>query len=249
MKLRTENINGLTCHVADGLADGVKPRLVVVLCHGYGAPGTDLVPLGQMLLRQPKMAGTIQFLFPEAPLTLEALGMPDGRAWWPIDMRRLQMAAALGNFRDLRKDCPAELSVSRELLLGLLREWSAKSGVPLNHFVLGGFSQGSMLATDVTLQLDENPAGLVILSGTLLNEDVWRERAPYHKTLRVLHSHGTNDPILPFSAAGWLRDLLNQAGADVEFLPFSGGHEIPNTVLDRFGTFLRETMDDGRGVV
>lgn len=246
MHLTTETICGLNCHVADALADGTSPRCIVVLCHGYGAPGTDLVPLGQMLLRQPKMAASVQFLFPEAPLTLEDLGMPDGRAWWPIDMMRLQMAAALGTFRELRKDCPVELPAAREMLLGLIRSWSDRTGVPVNRFVLGGFSQGSMLATDVTLQLDENPAGLVILSGTLLNEDVWRDRAPRHKTLRVLQSHGTHDPILPLATAVSLRDLLNQAGADVEFLQFAGGHEIPHMVLDRFGTFLRESIGDGR---
>ena len=246
MNLSTETIGGVTCHIADGVADGTGPKLVVVLCHGFGAPGTDLVPLGQMLLRQPRLSGSVQFLFPEAPLRLEEMGMPEGRAWWPIDMRRLQMAAALGTFRDLSKDCPAELPAAREKLLGLIRNWSARTSVPLTRFVLGGFSQGAMLATDVTLQLDENPAGLVVLSGTMLNEDVWRERASHHKTLRVLQSHGTHDPILPFPAAGWLRDMLTHAGVDVEFLSFAGGHEIPHAVLDRFGTFLRETMGDGR---
>jgi phospholipase/carboxylesterase len=246
MNLSTETLSGLTCHVADALVAGTRPRSVVVLCHGYGAPGTDLVPLGQMLLRQPKMAGVVQFIFPEAPISLESQGMPEGRAWWPLDMRRLQMAAALGTFRDLRKDCPPDLPAAREMLLGLIRLWSERTGVPVSRFLLGGFSQGSMLATDVALHLDENPAGLVVLSGTLLNEDVWRERAAHHRALRVLQSHGTNDPVLPFAAAGWLRDMLNHAGADVEFLQFAGGHEIPHTVLDRFGTFLRETMGDGR---
>lgn len=246
MSFSTDSICGLNCHVVDGLVQGTSPRCVVVLCHGYGAPGTDLVPLGQMLLRHPKIAASVQFLFPEAPLSLAEMGMPDGRAWWPIDMLRLQMAAALGTFRELRKDCPPELPAARESLKGLIQNWSERTGVPLNRFVLGGFSQGSMLATDVTLQLDENPAGLVVLSGTLLNEDVWRERASHHKLLRVLQSHGTEDPILPFSAAGSLRDMLNHAGADVEFLQFAGGHEIPHTVLDRFGTFLREVMGDGR---
>jgi phospholipase/carboxylesterase len=246
MKVRTETIQGLTCHVVDALPEGTVPRCVVVLCHGYGAPGTDLVPLSQLYLHQPKLAGAVQFLFPEAPLSLEDLGLPDGRAWWPIDMRRLQMAAALGTFRELRKDCPPELLVSRKLLLGLIQDWSAKVGVPLSQFILGGFSQGSMLATDVTLQLDENPAGLVILSGTLLNEEEWRKRATLHRTLHVLQSHGTNDPVLPFEAAGMLRDLLNQAGADVEFLSFSGGHEIPNKILDRLSTFLSEATFDHR---
>ncbi len=246
MKLHTENINGLTCHIVDSLAAGVTPRTVVVLCHGYGAPGTDLVPLGQMLLRQPKLSGSVQFLFPEAPLSLEDLGLYDGRAWWPIDMRRLQMAVALGSFRDLRKDCPPELPAAREMLLGLIRNWSERMGVPLDRFVLGGFSQGAMLATDVTLHLDKNPAGLVVLSGTLLNEDVWRERIAHHKSLRVIQSHGTEDQILPFDAAGLLRDLLHQSGADVDFLPFAGGHEIPTDVLNRLAVFLRETTGDGR---
>ncbi|WP_010582990.1 alpha/beta hydrolase [Schlesneria paludicola] len=239
MKLTTEHVNGLTCHVADRLEHGTNPDAVVILCHGYGASGTDLVSIGQMLLKHSKLT-SVQFLFPEAPLSLEDLGMPDGRAWWPIDMRRLQMAAALGSFRDLRNDNPPHMAVAREMLVGLIRQWSERTGVPLSRFVLGGFSQGSMLATDVTLQLDENPAGLVVLSGTLLNEEVWRVRAAHHKLLRVFQSHGSNDPILPFAAAGWLRDLLNQAGADVEFLPFSGGHEIPLEVLQRVAVFLNE---------
>ena len=244
MKIRTETIHGLRCHIAYALPENTVPRAVVVLCHGYGAPGTDLVPLGQMLLRQPGVASSAQFLFPEAPLSLESLGLPDGRAWWHIDMRRLQMSVALGKFRELSDDCPENLPVAREMLQGLIESWSQKTGVPVSRFVLGGFSQGAMLATEVTLQLDENPGGLVIMSGTLINQNVWRDRASHHKMLRVLQSHGTNDPILPFAAAGWLRDLLNQAGADVEFLPFSGGHEIPMTVLDRLESFLQEGIKD-----
>jgi len=109
MKLQSHVISGLKCRIADELDEGVQPRVVVVLCHGFGAPGTDLVPLGQMLLRQPKLSGSVQFVFPEAPLSLESQGMPEGRAWWSIDMHRLQMAVALGNFRDLSKDSPPEL--------------------------------------------------------------------------------------------------------------------------------------------
>ena len=246
MNRRTERISGLTCHIVDELARDAKPRTIVVLCHGFGAPGTDLVPIGEKLLQQPKLSGSVQFLFPEAPLSLEELGIPDGRAWWSIDMRRLQMAVASGSFRDLRKECPPELPAAREKLLGLIRTWSERTKVPISRFVLGGFSQGSMLATDVTLQLDENPAGLVILSGTLQNEEVWKERVALHKTLRVLQSHGTHDPVLPFAAAGWLRDLLNHGGADVEFIQFSGGHEIPYEVFTRLEAFLRDANGDGR---
>ena len=59
---------------------------VVVLLHGFGAPGDDLASLWRVL-RAP--TGT-RFVFPEAPLSLEAMGMPGARAWWMIDMMRLQ---------------------------------------------------------------------------------------------------------------------------------------------------------------
>lgn len=156
------------------------------------------------------------------------------------------MAVATGTFRELRSECPPQLPSSREKLTGLIQQWSERSGVPISRFVLGGFSQGAMLTTDVTLHLDENPAGLVLLSGTVQNEAAWKERAPKHKMLRVFQSHGTDDPILPFMAAGWLRDLLNQGGADVEFVQFPGGHEIPFEVLTRLGAFLRDANGDGR---
>jgi phospholipase/carboxylesterase len=246
MNYHKEKISDLTCHILDDLPEGSSPRAVVILCHGYGAPGTDLVQIGQVLLEQPKLSGTVQFIFPEAPLSLEDIGYYDARAWWSIDMRRLQMAVALGTFDELRKDCPKELPAARGKLLGLIREWSKRSNVPISQFLLGGFSQGSMLATDVTLQLDENPGGLIILSGTLINEDVWTERMKHHKMLRTFQSHGTDDPILPFTAAGWLRDTLNRGGADVDFLSFHGGHEIPYAVMSRLESFIKEVVGDGR---
>jgi phospholipase/carboxylesterase len=246
MTQRTEKISGLKCHIIDNLAEGTDPRAVVILCHGYGAPGTDLVPIGTELLKHPKLSGAVQFIFPEAPLSLDEIGLYGGRAWWPIDMMRLQMAVALGTFRDLRKDCPDELPAAREKMLGLVREWSKRSKLPISQFVLGGFSQGSMLATDVSLQLDENPAGLVILSGTLICEDTWTERAPHHKRLRAFQSHGMQDPLLPFAGAEWLKALLQRAGADVEFHPFHGGHEIPYAVMDRLCSFIKEAAGDGR---
>jgi phospholipase/carboxylesterase len=83
MGVRTETIGGLRCRTVDALPEQTQPKLIVVLCHGYGAPGTDLVPFGPELLEHsPSLAERVQFLFPEAPLSLEELGMPEGRAWW-----------------------------------------------------------------------------------------------------------------------------------------------------------------------
>jgi phospholipase/carboxylesterase len=106
------------------------------------------------------------------------------------------------------------------------------------RLVLGGFSQGAMLATDITLRDPRPLAGLVILSGTLLAEDVWRPLMPARKGLRVFQSHGTSDPILPYVIAERLRDALAAAGLDVAFQSFDDGHGIPPDVLRGLSSFL-----------
>jgi phospholipase/carboxylesterase len=96
-----------------------------------------------------------------------------------------------------------------------------------------------MLATDVALRLKKPPAGLCILSGALINEDQWRPLATERGSLVVLQSHGKSDAILPFPLAGALREMLAQAGAEVDFLAFDGDHEIPLEVLHRLAYFIR----------
>ena len=239
MKRQIETIGRLKCRLIDDLPEGKTPSLVVVLCHGYGASGADLVPIGEELLDQfPNLRATVLFVFPEAPLSLDADGIPDGRAWWPIDLMRLQMAAATGQFRNLQRDRPEAMVDSRNRLIETLHYLSQRWGLRLSQFVLGGFSQGAMLSVDSSLALPENTAGVVAMSGSLMNETEWLERAPNHRGLRVLQSHGTADPLLPFDAAERLRDLLTAAGAVVEFVPFQGGHQIPYEVFTGVGAFL-----------
>ena len=246
VKTRIEKIGRLKCRVVDNLPDETNPELVVVLCHGYGASGSDLVPIGEELLDQsPSLHGRVQFVFPEAPLSLDDLGLPGGRAWWPIDLMKLQLAAATGRFRDLQRRRPDGLVEARDRLIETLRLLNERTGVGLSRFVLGGFSQGAMLSTDVALHLDVNPAALIALSGSLLNESEWQERAPLHPGLRVLQSHGSEDPLLPLASAEWLRDLLNGAGAAVEFVSFRGGHQIPFEVLERIAVLLESLAGEG----
>lgn len=244
MKLTTQELGGLTCRVVDALPDGEPPKLAAVICHGFGAPGTDLVGLGgEILSMQPQLADALRFYFPEAPLSLAQLGMPGGRAWWMLDIDKLNAAIETGEFRDLRNDHPPQLPAAREKLTALIESVRDETGLPMSRIALGGFSQGAMLTTDVALRLPDPPALLAVFSGTLLSEEEWRDLASNRGALDVLQSHGRQDPILPYQAAEWLRDLLRDAGADVEFLPFDGPHAIPPQALDRFATRLSELRD------
>ncbi|MCA8994318.1 MAG: hypothetical protein KDA88_20235 [Planctomycetaceae bacterium] len=224
------------------------PKLLVILCHGFGAPGEDLVPLGGYLLREyPQLRGAVQFVFPAAPLDLAPAGMPGGRAWWMLDMLKLQRAIELGEFRDLRREIPAGLSDAREMLLETIRVLLNETGLDWSQVVLGGFSQGSMLATEVALHAPEQPAGLIVWSGTLLAEEQWRELMPQRSGMSVFQSHGTVDSILPFQAAEWLRDLFVESGCSTEFVKFHDGHTIPAEALAGAANVVAGALENSPG--
>jgi phospholipase/carboxylesterase len=115
---------------------------------------------------------------------------------------------------------------------------SAATKLPYGRIVLGGFSQGSMVTTDVALRLEEPPAGLCILSGTLIAREEWKAKAANRKGMPVFQGHGRYDDILPFQAAERLHELLTGAGLGVEFVPFDGPHTIAPEELERLAAFL-----------
>lgn len=215
--------------------------LTVVLMHGYGAPGDDLVGLGGAL---DAPAGTT-FLFPEAPNALGDAAMMsllgDARAWWQIDIGRYQRAIMQGTLDALVNDIPDGMKEAREQIVEMLDVYERDTKTPGERIVLGGFSQGSMLATDVALRTKRPLAGLVVLSGTLLAAKEWLPLMAARKDLRVFQSHGTEDPILPFPVAERLRHVLEEAGLRVSFTQFEGGHGIPPEVMRDLGTWLKTT--------
>jgi phospholipase/carboxylesterase len=235
---------GLNAVVASGVPRGETPKLIVVLCHGFGAPGSDLVALAQALeLIDPRLENKIAYVFPAAPLALAQHGIGGGRAWWMIDLERLIYNPTAETLARFRNECTPGLPDAREKLLALLAEASQHFGLPIERFVLGGFSQGAMLATDVALRLPLAPAALCILSGGLTNEREWLPLAPNRAGLPVLQSHGRHDSVLPFATGEALRDLLVSAGAKVDFLAFNGEHEIPQAVLQRLAELVQRLAE------
>lgn len=223
----------------DGAGGGDGP--VVVLLHGFGAPGYDLVGLGPELSAP---AGT-RFVFPEAPLSLGMPGMMmDARAWWMIDMVRLEQALRSGALRDMSQEVPDGMAEANQMVNALLDAVEDRLGVPGDRIVLGGFSQGAMLSCDVALRSDRALAGLVLFSGTLLAEPEWGPRMAARAGLKVVQSHGRHDPLLPFSLAERLRDLLTGAGLAHTWVPFDGQHEIPRAGLTAASALLQDVLTE-----
>ncbi|TSC33646.1 alpha/beta hydrolase [Corallococcus sp. Z5C101001] len=229
----------LNCHVVDALPEGAKPALAVVLSHGFGAPGSDLVALAPELMNAaPRLAEAVRFVFPEAPLTLEHLGMAGGRAWFEIPM-----AILMGQQRDWEQyslAVPPGMPAARRALMSTV----AALQLPFQRIVLGGFSQGAMMSTDVALRLEESPAGLCLLSGAQVAGEEWKAKAHARPSLPVFQGHGRQDAVLPYAEGERLRGLLTGAGMPVEFLPFDGGHTIITEELEQLAAFLVKRLDE-----
>ncbi len=205
----------------------------VILLHGYGADFQDLAGLHQVIpTTQP-----VNWFFPNAPLETKIAPMMTGRAWFPIDMAALETALARGEARYFADKIPTGLTQSAEKLY----EFLMGGNFDLSKTIMGGFSQGAMVASHTVLSHDLAIPLLLQLSGTMVGHQLFN-RTESSSHMKVFQSHGTHDPILPFEAAIALKTCLEQLCGEVAFESFPGGHEIPTTVINALGHAISETL-------
>lgn len=202
-----------------------------VLLHGYGSTPESWQPF-TTTIAFPQRG---RFVFPRAPeTTVPPDGPIGGRAWW-----RLDLSAHIPPGRtvpDLSATQPPGILNAAALVRTLLRdlEWW-----PRGQIVLGGFSQGAMVASEVAFMADDDLTALVLLSGTTVDEAKWDHALAHRRGLPVFISHGRRDEILPFEVADRFRRKLEAAGLRVTWLPFDGGHDVPQEVVVGLNAFLK----------
>jgi phospholipase/carboxylesterase len=179
------------------LAGGTPQQLVVVL-HGLGADGEDLIGLA------PNWAAALPhaaFVAPDAPAPCDMA--PYGRQWFSLQDR---MPARI----------EAEVRAVAPLLDAFLDAELARLGLPDAAMALAGFSQGCMMALFTGLRRRAAPAALLGYSGALLAG----ERLAAEITVRppVLLVHGEADDIVPATASRLAEQALRAAGVPVEAL-------------------------------
>jgi len=206
----------------------------VIVFHGFGADATDLYSLGSVIKGPP---GTT-WIFPNGIQAAEFQGGTYGRAWFPIDVEALEAARAAGTHSDFSQATPPGMKKAREAALSMIDALRR----PYSKIVLAGFSQGAMLATDLALRAPEKPAGLIILSGALLDEKLWTEKAKAKPGMTFYQSHGIYDELLDVENAKRLEKILVSAGWKGKLQLFNGGHEIPQEVIHQAARYVNQSL-------
>jgi len=205
----------------------------VVVFHGFASSAHEVLPFARLLSTPP---GT-GWIFPQGPLKVSDGGIP-GRGWFPLDVAILDSAMREGRHLDMSGVTPEGFKRARIMATEMIAELK----VPASRIVLLGFSQGAMVATDLALRMSERVAGLVILSGSLLNKDLWQERAKTKVGLPFFQSHGDSDPVLGVQYAKALEEVLIGGGLKGQLNIFRGGHEIPQEIVHKLGQFLGKIL-------
>jgi phospholipase/carboxylesterase len=161
-------------------------------------------------------------------------------SWWSVDPAHRAARLASGP-SDLFDRHPAARPAARAVLAAALAD--ARNAWPGCRFVLVGYSQGGMLLMDWLLTHPDDAvvadvAGIALLSSTCIALDEWLPNAHRLQGLPALVTHGRADADLGFFAGERLRDLLQGAGAQTQWLPFDGGHEMPLVVWRALRRFV-----------
>lgn len=204
----------------------------VVLLHGFGADYTDLAGLAQMV--EPRLKAPLNWIFLNAPHSVEIGPHMQGRAWFPLRLAELEASGF-----DFENQQPDGMVKAVDRVTKALAEASVRLGFQVSDLVLGGFSQGAMIASHVAAKSSTRLRALTLFSGALVDQKTLLDSSSLGG-LPFFQSHGENDPLLEFEGALRLEATLIQKGAIGALTSFRGGHEIPAKVLGEWCSWLNE---------
>lgn len=221
----TQSLSGPRIEAASGTT-----KSLVILSHGYGANGDDLIglaPYWQQLL--PDTA----FVSPNAPQPCDM--NPGGYQWFPIRVRNPQEG-----WRPPTEEVWQGVTNAAPYLDNFITAELAHYGLDESKLALVGFSQGTMMSLHVGLRRRITPAAILGYSGAFVgaeHADEVTSRPP------VFLIHGDQDPMIPVQAMFTAAEQLGQIGLSVQWHVSRGiPHSIGPDGLQLGGQFIADAL-------
>jgi len=204
-------------------ASGEAAECLVVLLHGLGADGNDLIGLSEGWQHH---LPTAQFCAPNAPHTCDMA--PTGRQWFSLQTQ----------------DAAQILSGAREVAPTLehyIDSQLAALGLGNDKLALVGFSQGTMMALHVAYRRAPACAGVLGYSGSMIGPETLESEIRAKPPAMLIHGDG--DDVIPAQATLESASALGAAGVPVQWhISLGVGHSIAPDGLDIGGKFLLDLL-------
>ena len=193
-------------------SEEISNRRSLVLLHGYGSHMGDLAGLAPMI------GNNNHYFCLNAPIELSFGYIPGSYSWFDTDGKTLET-----------------ITNSVTLIKSTLDLIMQKHEIPYSEMVIGGFSQGGMVATHIGLTQKINFKGVISMSSRLLQDDVQiTNQAP------VFISHGTNDQVISVEEGRKSREILEKLECNVSYKEYGMAHEIRQETINDLKEWLRK---------
>lgn len=201
--------------------DRGEPKQIVIMLHGVGSNGQDLISLAPMLSQYVPNA---VFISPDAPFACDMMpaGYPNAYQWFSLQERDPDIM-----LEGVKNVFP--------LLEEFIEAQAERYNIPADKIALLGFSQGTMTSLHAAPRLKDKIAGVLGYSGALL----WDEKGQNHK-MPIHLIHGQADDVVPVQAYDMAKETLISNGFEVSGHTSARlTHSIDEAGIDSGGEFLK----------
>ena len=160
-----------------------SPKFLVILLHGYGANGENLIELANEF--QPIIQDAY-FIAPNAIEPWEG-GFPNSYQWFSL------YAGVERNALDI---LAPKIKNANQILLKFIKDQLARFNLSFENLILIGFSQGSMMSIYQGLIMPKKIAGIISFSGKVVEPISVGGEIISKPNMCLIH--GTHDSVLPF---------------------------------------------------
>ena len=193
-------------------SEEISNKRALVLLHGYGSHMGDLAGLAPMI------GGHNHYFCLNAPIELSFGYIPGSYSWFDTDERNLE---SITNSVNLIKNTLDIITQKHEILY--------------SEMLIGGFSQGGMVATHMGLTQKINFEGVISMSSRLLENDLQiTNQAP------VFISHGINDQVISVEEGRKSRRILEKSECIVSYKEYDMAHEIRQETIKDLKEWLEK---------